>query len=94
MKKERFLIPARAFAVCLLLIVAQLAALGHIHDIEEEESTDNCHLCLLLNLSADCIGAGSTSEFNPAARSEPFTFSFASHSRTLPVPQARAPPQA
>ncbi len=94
MKKDRFLIPARAFAVCLLLIVAQLAALGHIHDIEEEESINDCHLCLLLNLSVDCISADSTSEFNPAARQQPFTYALASHSRILPVPQARDPPQA
>ena len=93
MKKYRFLIPARAFAVCLLLIVAQLAALGHIHDIEEKESIDDCHLCLL-NLPVDFIGADSTSEFNPAARQQPFAYTLASHSRILPVPQARDPPRA
>ena len=96
MTADRFLYPARVVRVCLLLIVAQVALLGHIDEIDESESesVEECELCLLLNACDDFIEAGSASEPILAASPQQLEHSIESPSLSLPVPQARGPPQA
>jgi len=94
MTADRFLNPARVVRVCLLLIVAQVALLGHIDEIDETESVEECELCLLLNACDDFIEGGSASEPIPAASPQQLEHSIESPSLSLPVPQARGPPQA
>ena len=91
---DRFLSPVRVVRVCLLLVVAQVALLGHIDEIGESESVEECELCLLLNACDDFIEAGSASEPIPAASHQQHDHLVESPSLSLPVPQARGPPQA
>ena len=94
MTLDRFLSPMRVVRVCLLLILAQVALLAHIDDIDEAEAVEECELCLLLNACDDFIAAGSASAAVAAAPPQRLDHSFASPTRSLPVPQARGPPQA
>lgn len=94
MTADRFLYPARVVRVCLLLIVAQVALLGHIDEIDETESVEECELCLLLNACDDFIEARSASEPILAASPQQLDHSIEFPSLSLPVPQARGPPQA
>ena len=91
---DRFLSSVRVVRVCLLLIVAQVALLGHIDEIDESESVEECELCLLLNACDDFIEAGSASEPIPAVPPQQLDHSVESPFLSLPVPQARGPPQA
>ena len=91
---DRFLSSVRVVRVCLLLLVAQVALLAHVHEIDEAESGEECELCLLLNACDDFIEAGSASDTIAAAPPQRLDHSLASPSRSLPVPQARGPPQA
>lgn len=91
---DRFLSSVRVIRVCLLLVAAQVALLAHIDDIDETESVEECELCLLLNACDDFIEAGSASAAVSAPPPQRLDHSVASPSRSLPVPQARGPPQA
>ena len=91
---DRFPSKLRVVRVCLLLVAAQVALLAHIDDIDEAESVEECELCLLLNACDDFIEAGSASAAITATPPQRLDRSVASHSRSLPVPQARGPPQA
>lgn len=91
---DRFLSSVRVVRVCLLVIVAQVALLAHVDEIDETESVEECELCLLLNACDDFIEAGSASDAVPETPPQRLDHSIASPSRSLPVPQARGPPQA
>ena len=93
----RLLSPARVVRVCLLLLVAQVALLAHVHEIDghdEAESAEECELCLLLNALDDFIEPVSAGETIPAAPAERLDHPPAPPSFSLPAPQARGPPQA
>lgn len=94
MTLDRFLSSVRVVRVCLLVLVAQIALLAHVDDIDETDSVEECELCLMLNACDDFIEVGSAGDAVPDTPPQRLDHSVASHSLSLPAPQARGPPQA
>ena len=79
-----------------MVLVAQVALLAHIDEINETEaeSVEECEICLLLSGLDDFIAADAASDAVPVARFERLDHSVESPSLPLPAPQARGPPRA